>query len=206
MSLTSFKIFKSIITNHIQKTKIGKLIKILKQTKKEHEVYPVATNKDLNITEAKIKAVLPKSYVEFVRRFSNGGYLFFIQEVCSVGDSNKKIASIHSVFHKDLLTGKALSHSNLNRIIPINNTDLFINRRNLIPFSLDSNGNAWCFLVFNGTIKDEYPVAYLDSQNLKLYGLLSGFTEWLSILISEKEEVIRVVCNEETILGELKLG
>ena len=78
--------------------------------------------------------------------------------------------------------------------------------RFLVPFSLDGNGNAWCFLVDQATGDAEYRVAYLDTTGRRLYGRQESFTAWLSILVEKQEEVIRTLYGEDVLEGELNLG
>jgi hypothetical protein len=76
---------------------------------------------------------------------------------------------------------------------------------NLVPFGLDANGNEWCFVVDGEPPGNEYAVAYLDTSERKLYGKQSGFTEWLSILVNEQDEIIRSLYGDDVIYDELGL-
>lgn len=53
----------------------------------EHETYPPASLADIEATEDRIQQPLPGSYKQFVSRFSNGAYLFGVQEVSAVGST-----------------------------------------------------------------------------------------------------------------------
>jgi len=162
----------------------------------EHETYPIATANDLKKTESALGIFLPNSYKTFVSTFSNGAYLFMLQEVNAVGDGNKQIMPIQSI---ETLSGDSEEN------IPFRDggSTLF---KHLIPFGLDSNGNAWCFISNEMNSAGEYPVAYFDTNGRKLYGRLDDFTSWLSILIEKQEEVIRTLYDENVLYDELQLG
>lgn len=157
----------------------------------DHELYPKATEEDCLLTEAALGRKLPQEYRRFVTQFSNGAYLFQTQEVSAVGEGNPQIGPIQN---------------NLSGVVPWA-PDMPIPFReggvvaasSLIPFSLDSNGNAWCFV-------EEAEVAYLHCTGRKLYARLPSFAAWLEILAREQAEVIRSVCEEEVIYDELELG
>jgi hypothetical protein len=163
----------------------------------EHERYPVATDNDVVSTEASIGRPLPPSFRAFVTQFSNGAYLYGLQEVSAVGEGNAQIASIQRV----VLPGDTDAAE---RIPFRQGSD--IGRDNLVPFSLDHNGNAWCFLTDSADADGEYPVAYFDTTGRKLYGKQRSFADWLGILIDTQEEVIRTLYEEDVLYGELGLG
>jgi hypothetical protein len=124
----------------------------------EHETYPPASSDEVQQTESALAVALPPSFRSFVTEFSNGAYLFMLQEVSAVGAGNEQIGPIQDV--ADGFGGH-------------------------VPFSLDSNGNAWCF-VGDG-------VAYFDTHAQRLVGELPSFEAWLELLIREQDEVIRVL-------------
>ena len=79
-------------------------------------------------------------------------------------------------------------------------------RKQLVPFSLDHNGNEWCFVAKTFGADNEYPVAYLNNSSPKLFGQLESFAAWLDILIDAGDEVIRALYDDEVIYGELAMG
>lgn len=161
-----------------------------------HELYPPASDADLSVTQAAIGRALPESYRTFVRTFSNGAYLYTLQEVSAVGAGNQQIAAIQDI---EWLAGDP------REIIAIRDggeTRL----GDLVPFALDHNRNAWCFLTDSEPSQGEYRVAYLDTTGRKLYCPLPSFREWLKVLIDNQDEVIRVLCDPDVIENELNLG
>lgn len=162
-----------------------------------HETYPPATATDIQKTEEALGKQLPESYKAFVREFSNGAYLFEIQEVSAVGAGNPQIASIQHI--------DRIGQGEPNEVIPFREGGE-TRYGNLVPFGLDANGNEWCFVVEGKAPGNENAVAYLDTSGRKLYGKQSSFTDWLSILVKEQDEVIRTLYDDDVIYDELGLG
>ena len=173
--------------------------------KSEHELYPKATTDDVAKTEALIGTSLPESYRQFAMEFSNGAYLFMLQEVSAVGDGNEQIGPLQNIFHRVWTTGEALTSEELEAAIEFREGGT-VRRRYLVPFSLDHNGNEWCFVAESLGADNEYPVAYLDNSNHKLFGRLENFAAWLKILIDAGDEVIRTLYDDDVIYDELGLG
>ena len=178
---------------------------LVELAKSEHELYPRATTDDVGKTEALIGISLPESYRQFVTEFSNGAYLLMLQEVSAVGDGNEQIRPIQDIFHRRWTTGEALAPEELEAEIGFREGGT-VKRRHLVPFSLDHNGNEWCFVAESLGADNEYPVAYLDNQNPKLFGRLENFAVWLKVLIDGGNEVIRTLYDDDVIYDELGLG
>ncbi len=155
-----------------------------------HETYPPASEAELEQTEQVISVSLPPSYRAFVSRFSNGAYLFELQEVSAVGDGNPQVGPIGT-----FPEGADAIESQAGRLPA----------KTLVPFSFDSNGNYWCFLTSLAAADGEYPVAYFDAEGSRLVAQLAGFEEWLTILTNEQDEVIRVLGGGRYV-DELNLG
>lgn len=162
----------------------------------DHETYPPATDIDIQATETVLGKSLPASYKNFVKSFSNGAYLYMLQEVGAVGEGNKQISSLQDL---------AITEAQPDDRIPFRDGGEML-FKNLIPFSLDSNDNAWCFISNDSQPSIEQSVAYLDTTGQKLYGRLNSFTDWLQILIKKQNEVIRTLYDEDVLHEELELG
>jgi SMI1 / KNR4 family (SUKH-1) len=161
-----------------------------------HELYPPASDADLQMTEAATGRALPNSYRTFVRTFSNGAHLYTVWEVSAVGAGNRQISPIQEI---------TWAKGDPQEIIPLREggqTRLGY----LVPFALDHNANAWCFLTDSEAESGEYPVAYFSTDGRCLYCPLPSFTEWLKVLVDNQDEVIRVVCAPDVIENELQLG
>lgn len=163
----------------------------------EHETSPPASPDDVATTETAIGHPLPASYKGFVRGFGNGAFLFLVQEVSAVGDGNRRFVAIQNI--------DRIGEGAPDEVIPFREGGE-TRYRSLIPFGLDSNGNEWCFIVEPGRSGNEYEVAYLDTAGRKLYARLDGFTEWLSLLVREQDELIRTLYDDDVIYDELMLG
>ncbi|WP_409348480.1 hypothetical protein [Paenibacillus glucanolyticus] len=93
-----------------------------------------------------------------------------IQEVSAVGDRNKKNLS------NQRLSLQRMTSVETHKMINIREGGS-VEIGHLIPFSLDRKGNAWCFIA-NQMKNEEYKVAYFDSRNPKLYGIMDNFNQW----------------------------
>jgi hypothetical protein len=171
----------------------------------KHELWPKATAEDIEKTEMLIGTSLPESYRQFVTEFSNGAYLFMLQEVSAVGDGNDQVGPIQNVFRRVWTTGEALTLEALETDIEFKEGGT-VKRKHLVPFSLDHNGNEWCFVAESLGANNEYPVAYLDNSSPRLFGQLENFAAWLKILIDNGDEVIRALYDDDVIYDELGLG
>jgi hypothetical protein len=169
----------------------------------DHDLYPVATEEDVRTTETALGRALPPSYRTFVTTFSNGAYLYGVQEVSSVGAGNDQIAAIQDI---DRIPAMQLGAADE---VPFFEGGGGVPFGDLVPFSLDSNGNEWCFLPG----EEEPAVAYLGgAEEYTLFGRLESFAEWLSVLIeaseADRDEVIRklYVDREDVLYDALMLG
>ena len=171
----------------------------------DHDLYPVASPDDVLTTERALGTSLPESYRVFVTTFSNGAYLYGVQQVSAVGAGNEQIVPIQNI---DRIPGMQLAEDDEVSFFEGGGT---VSYGALVPFSLDSNGNEWCFLS-----GDEEPaVAYLGlgtDEEYALFGQLESFIEWLRVLIeardNDRDEVIRrlYVDRDEVLYDVLTLG
>jgi hypothetical protein len=187
---------------------VDDLLRELRQSEASHDLHPVATADDLAATEAALNQRLPESFRAFLRDFSNGAYLFGVQEVSSVGSVEHPVP-----IHKNEWHYGSAAKADADELIPIRDGGAAL-YSSLIPFSLDSNGNEWCFII--DAAKPEPSVAYFSSplsyevEDRRLYAPLSGgFSEWLGILVRcPTDEVIRTIYidDEDVLYDELMLG
>ena len=182
------------ITHEENSVDIHALIESL--TTGQHETYPPATEQDIKTTEQAIGYALPYSFKAFLQGFSNGAYLYLLQEVSAVGVGNPQILPIQDI---EWLKGEPSER------IPIREggeTRL----GNLIPFGLDANGNAWCFVTDLQSENGEYVVYYFNTSGRKLYSKIESFARWLEILTDKQDEVIRTLYDDAVLSEELNLG
>jgi hypothetical protein len=172
----------------------------------DHDLYPVASPEDILTTERALGTSLPASYRAFVSTFSNGAYLYGVQEVSAVGAGNEQVVPIQKI---DRIPGMQLA---MRDEVPFFEGGGTVPYGHLVPFSLDSNGNEWCFLPGDG----EPAVAYLGlrgtGEEYALFGRLESFIEWLRVLIEasddDRDEVIRRLYGDrdEVLYDVLMLG
>jgi SMI1/KNR4 family protein SUKH-1 len=167
------------------------------RTQGEHETYPTASEADVRHTEEALDVTLPSSFRAFVTQFSNGAYLFMVQEVSAVGSGNAQIGAIRHV------VASGVPATPDDTVTTPSGQD--VSAASLVPFSIDSNGNCWCFLTSSSGPSNEYPVAYCDTERLRLVGELPSFEAWLEILVREQDEVIRTL-DDHRLADELGLG
>ena len=160
----------------------------------EHETFGAATDGDIEVTEAALGRPLPESFRHFQTEFSNGAYLFMLQEVSATGAGNRQVGAIQNVRSYAIsLPSDALVDQEDAGAVPAGA---------LVPYSLDSNGNCWCFVAEKSAPQNEYPVAYFVADQRRLVASLPGFEQWLKTLIEERDEVIRTLRDWD----ELDLG
>lgn len=163
-----------------------------------HKLSPPANEADLSYSEAKLGFALPDGYREFVTLFSNGAWLYSCQQVASVGEQPRpdSVESIHdgtaAWFRRARREGRPAA-------IPYRDGPP-VPRTEVVPFSPDHNGNAWCLRLPKGD------VYYWNASNDTLYARLNSFEEWLAILVRFHDEVIRSVSTRNVIYDELALG
>lgn len=92
--------------------------------------------------------------------FSNGAYLFMLQEVSATGAGTRQVGAIQNVLPH------AISVSP-DEDVPLEDSSA-VRAAGLVPYSLDGNGNCWCFLTGESAPDDEYPVAYFVSDQKRL--------------------------------------
>jgi hypothetical protein len=173
---------------------IDDLISELRREEAQHDLYGVATEDDVRVTETALGRSLPESFRTFVTTFSNGAYLYGVQEVSRVGTGNAQIAAIQEIDR--IWSGER------DEEVPFREHDGGVPYEDLIPYSLDSNGNEWCFVAGEA-------VAYLDTAGKKLYSRLDSFAAWIRLLVeSPEDEVIRTLYRDDdgVIYDELMLG
>jgi hypothetical protein len=183
------------------------LMGALRGSAASHDLYPVATLEDIAATEESLGQKLPESFRRFALELSNGAYLFGVQEVSSVGAAEHPRPIQRNEWHY----GSAAPFQPDEQIPIREGGDALAG--SLIPFSLDSNGNEWCFIVDGSP---EPAVAYFSSPlereraRRRLFApLRGGFVEWLGILVKQPiDEVIRTIYidNDAILYEELMLG
>ena len=179
---------------------IDDVLERLRDDSAQHDLVACSTQADVRRTEEAIGTPLPLSYRRFVLEFSNGAYLYGVQEVAPVGDVAHKVP-----IHRFERIGTADPGEQLT----YRDGGARVRHDETIVFAGDSNGNEWCFVTTRPSAADEYEVAYLDTRSRNLYASMPSFAHWLEWLADHSEdEVIRTyyVDDEEILYDEMMLG
>ena len=153
-------------------------IDILKQDMSMHkDVNSRLTKKEIKEIEIHQGLMLPESYKHFLSKFGDGAYSLY-----AVDQPINSINQTHQL-------GEYRKHLSAN--IETDGFGTFKRESLLCLMTENSNGGAWVWLTSENSEKGEWPLAFYNSEDKKLYYKVSGFTEWLKIATQCKSEVIR---------------
>lgn len=160
------------------------LIAILVEDMQDHkDVEAKQSFETINQYEQNTGKQLPASYKHFVNKFGNGCYWLY-----HVDQPINGIDQIHAI-------GKFRKH--LGNELETDGFGTFKKRDLLCLMSDSSNGGAWCWLTTEKGEYGEWPLAFYNIDDDKLYYKISGFVEWLRIATETKGEVIRALDKED---------
>jgi len=169
-------------------TDIHSLIKQLKKDSIQHEqVEHPLTAQQIKAFEKETGFQAPPSFSVFLRLFGDGAYWLY---GCQPVDSTSNPSWLGDLRHN------APSMMPVDGGNPISKDSLFC------LMTEDSNGGAWCWLTSERDADGECPLAYYGFVEKKLFYKVESFTRWLSLLVENREEVIRVLDTDD----ELCLG
>jgi len=166
------------------KSELDTLITIMKSDMHLHKDVADTIGFDaIKAAEMELGVELPSSYKYFLSKFGNGAnWLYHVDQ--SVNGVDKQYGSMHRFGKYRKLPGDMV------------NTDGFgtFHKDSLLCLMTDSsNGGAWCFITSENKDTGEWPLAFYNMNDGKLYYKVSGFMEWLIIAVHTKGEVIRVL-------------
>lgn len=158
------------------------LIKIIKRDLKYHDnINSKITDREIKKVENYMNIKLPDSYKTFLREFGNGAEsLYHIDQ--PINGINMEFGAIHwfGKFRK-----------NLEEEIDTNDFGIYKKDSLLCLMTENSNGGAWVWLTSQTNEDGEWPLAYYNMDDGKLYYQLNSFKEWIKIATKCKSEVIR---------------
>ena len=164
------------------------LIGILKEDLKYHEdINPRISNQEINKLENDMNVRLPNSYKLFLKEFGNGAEsLYNIDQ--PINGINMEFGTIHwfGKFRKNL--GEEIETDSFG----VYNKDTL-----LCLMTENSNGGAWVWLTSQPNENGEWPLAYYNIDDGKLYYKVNSFIEWTRIATKCKSEVIRELDKED---------
>ncbi|WP_442265993.1 SMI1/KNR4 family protein [Tenacibaculum sp. ZS6-P6] len=158
------------------------IIKLLDDYEKHQKIGKKLKNTDIKEFELKLDLIFPKSYITFLEHFGNGGSVY-----------NNKILSIE----KPIFLSKYLKTTDRK----IEDEDGFkINTNSILCLtSEDSKDGIWCWLTEDESNKNgEWPIAYFNNKEKKLYYGVDNFNQWLDLLLTHKSEISTVISNDST--------
>ncbi|MFK8058198.1 MAG: SMI1/KNR4 family protein [Saprospiraceae bacterium] len=174
-------------------TQMEELIKTLIQDSKQHnEIGIKLTDAEILEAEKALGKPLPESYKLFLKRFGNGAnWLYTVDQ--PINGVNMEYGKIHWLGkYRDYLEDETKSDG----------FGTFKTNTLLCLMSENSNGGAWVWLTSETSKSGEWPIAYHDMNDKKLYFKVDNFTEWIRLMTECKGEVIRVLNKgDKLILG-----
>ena len=180
ITLLSCKVNRTQTVNDLNN--MNSLISILKSDSKLHkDVESPITDKEISITESELEIKLPESYKHFLKEFGNGAYwLYHVDQ--PINGINKEYGKLHWL-------GEYRTY--LDAKIESDGFGSFETKKLLCLMTENSNGGAWVWITTENKDDGEWPLAYYNIDDRKLYYKISNFIEWLEIATKSKEEVIR---------------
>lgn len=169
---------------------ITELLRVFQADMRYHsviETWPPVTDVDLAVFESEVGFTWPTSFKRFIKELGSGIYkLYGCQDI----DLTNRVLWL-TTWHRTLPEQMEVEGSGT---VPSNSLHC------LMPE--DSNGGAWCWLPTLQRADGEIPLAYWEMDDDKLVYKVDTFTEWLEILITSRNEVIRALdVNERLSLG-----
>jgi len=142
----------------------------------------VATDEMIATYEEILGYCLPVSFVEFLKKFSNGLFLLDCEPIGGVS--------------KDSPCGDICNVDRIILDIPnevlIVETNEWIESERLISFTTfdagETSNNHWVFLCEDGVPDHEYRVGFVSQSSTKIVKILDNFQEWLTILWEHDDE------------------
>ncbi|WP_299680623.1 SMI1/KNR4 family protein [uncultured Tenacibaculum sp.] len=158
------------------------LIRILKDDLKYHEnINSKITNQQINKLENDMNIKLPDSYKVFLQEFGNGAEsLYHIDQ--PINGINIEFGAIHWI-------GKF--RKKLGKEVPSDGFGIYKKDSLLCLMTENSNGGAWVWLTSQSDENGEWPLAFYNIKDGKLYYKVNSFKEWIRIATKCKNEVIR---------------
>ncbi len=188
ITLLSCRVNKSTINNSNNEFNyMDSLILILKSDSAFHkEVERPITDEEIILTETELGIKLPPSYKHFLKEFGNGAYWLYNVDQ-PINGINKEYGNIHWLGE----------HRNyLDDTIESDGFGTFETKKLLCLMTENSNGGAWVWITTENNNDGEWPLAYYNISDRKLYYKISNFVEWLKIATKSKKEVIRQLDKE----------
>tara|TARA_R100000789_G_scaffold70412_1_gene65899 strand:- start:1010 stop:1549 length:540 start_codon:yes stop_codon:yes gene_type:complete len=170
---------------------IKQYLSVLIQDSELHgNIGPKLNENNILEAESELGIALPQSFKLFLKEFGNGAdWLYHVDQ--PINGVAKEYGKIHWL-------GKYRKH--LGETIESNGFGSFKTKTLLCLMTENSNGGAWVFLTSENSENGEWPLAFYNMDDQKLYFKVESFTQWIGLAIKCKSEVIREL-DEENILN-----
>ena len=158
------------------------VIKLLDDYEKHQKIGRKLTHFDIQEVEQRLDLIFPQSYVTFLEYFGNGGSIY-----------NNNILSVK----EPLFLSEYLKNTDRK----VEDEDGFqINTNSVLCLtSEDSKKGIWCWLTENDANNSgEWPIAYFNNNEKKLYYGVDNFNQWLDLLLTHRSEIATVMSNDST--------
>ncbi|SNR16399.1 SMI1/KNR4 family protein [Tenacibaculum jejuense] len=158
------------------------IIKLLDDYEKHQKIGGKLTHFDIQEIEQRLDLIFPQSYVTFLEYFGNGGSIY-----------DNKILNVK----KPLFLSEYLE--NTDRKVE-DEDGLQINTNSILCLtSEDSKKGVWCWLTEDDSNNTgEWPIAYFNKEEKKLYYGVNNFNEWLDLLLTQRSEISTLASNDST--------
>lgn len=164
------------------------LIKILMEDSDYHEnIESKITDSEIEKSENEMGINLPNSYKLFLKKFGNGAEsLYHIDQ--TINGVNMEYGAIHWFGKYRKYLGEEINSDGFG---------VFKRDSLLCLMTENSNGGAWVWLTSETSKDGEWPLAYYNIDDGKLYYKVSNFKELIRIATKCKYEVIRELDKED---------
>ena len=159
---------------------------LVKDSSKHKGVSPTINKREIKIEEIRLGTKLPDSYKLFLTIFGNGAeWIYRVDQ--PINGVNQNYGGVHWL--NDYLPNKPPK-------VDSDGFGTFETNKLLCLMTENSNGGAWVWITSENTESGEWPLAYYDPFEHKLYYKVKNFKEWIRIATECKDEVIRELDKE----------
>ncbi|MEK4245326.1 SMI1/KNR4 family protein [Psychrobacillus sp. FSL K6-2684] len=155
--------------------KISDFVREFKKTYPGQELYKVATEAEIASFEESIGILLPSTFKEFLRTFSNGILLLGWEPIGGVDEKSpcgaiRKSERIIYDLPSEVLTEE---------------TNELVDSARLITLTMfdggESSNDHWAFICEEGIPNNEYRIGYIGQDNKSIVKVVRNFEDWLGI-------------------------
>lgn len=159
---------------------------LIQDSSKHEEVSPTISMQEITSEEIRLGVKLPESYKYFLTKFGNGAEsLYHIDQ--PINGVNQEYRGIHWL---DKYHGSKPAE------VESDGFGSFKMNSLLCLMTENSNGGSWVWITSENAESGEWPLAYYDPFQHKLFYKVPNFKEWIRLATKCKGEVIRELDKE----------